>query len=431
MCPRPALRTRLAKTRWVHHEPVAMNQWLPFEWVLATRFLREGLLQTLFIVSGVALGVSVIVFMSALLTGLQSSIFKTLLDYQAQIVISPPDEAPRILRRGDGTELATLVQPRAQRPRSIDQWQKVRDVTLAITGVLVVTPVVDGAAFILRGDGNTGISMRGIEPESYLRLIALKEKMIAGSASVGSTDIVIGKKLAKDLGVSTGDKLTLQAASGTSVVLFVSGIFDFGNQGQNTGSVYVALRTAQSLLGLPGSVTSLQLKVAAPFDAEALARQIEAQPGIKVESWIETNAEFFKALSGQTMSFFVIRLFVGLTAALGIASVLVVSVVQKSKEIGILRATGTTRGQILGVFLLQGAILGLLGSLFGSIMGWLFLIAWRGFAVNDEGVPFFVLAAGPSLYLAVAAGATVVGTLSALFPAQRAARLDPAVAIRG
>ena len=408
-----------------------MNRLLPFEWVLATRFLREGLLQTLFIISGVALGVSVIVFMSALLTGLQSSIFKTLLDYQAQIVISPPDEAPRILRRGEGTELATLVQPRAQRTRSIDQWQKVRDVTLAIPGVLVVAPVVDGAAFILRGDGNTGISMRGIEPESYLRLIALTEKMIAGSAELGSADIVIGSKLATDLGVSTGDKLTLQAASGTSVVLFVSGIFDFGNQGQNTGSVYVALRTAQSLLALPGSVTSLQLKVAAPFDAEALARQIEAQPGVKVESWIETNAEFFKALSGQTMSFFVIRLFVGLTAALGIASVLVVSVVQKSKEIGILRATGTTRSQILGVFLLQGAILGLLGSLFGSIMGWLFIGAWRGFAVNDEGVPFFVLAAGPSLYLAVAAGATVVGTLSALFPAQRAARLDPAVAIRG
>lgn len=408
-----------------------MNPLLPFEWVLATRFLREGLLQTLFIISGVALGVSVIVFMSALLTGLQGSIFKTLLDYQAQIVISPPDEAPRILRRSEAAEFATLVQPRAQRPRSIDQWQKVRDVTRGIPGVLVVAPVVDGAAFILRGDGNTGVSMRGIEPDSYLRLIALKEKIIAGSADLGSTDIVIGSKLAKDLGVTTGDKLTLQAASGTSTLLFVSGIFDFGNQGQNTGSVYVALRTAQSLLALPGSVTSLQLKVAAPFDAEALALQIEAQPGIKVESWIKTNAEFFKALSGQTMSFFIIRLFVGLTAALGIASVLVVSVVQKSKEIGILRATGTTRGQILGVFLLQGAMLGLLGSLFGSVMSWLFMIAWRGFAVNDEGVPFFTLQAGPSLYLIVAAGATLVGTLSALFPAQRAARLDPAVAIRG
>ena len=408
-----------------------MNPLLPFEWVLATRFLREGLLQTLFIIAGVALGVSVIVFMSALLTGLQASIFNTLLDYQAQIVISPPDEGPRSLRQEPGTEFAVIVQPRAQRERSLDQWQKVRDTTLSSPGVLVVTPVIEGAAFIVRGDANIGVGVRGIEPESYLRLIALKEKIITGTADLSSTEVVIGSDLAKDLGLSIGDKLTLKAAAGTSSVLFVSGIFDFGNRGQNSSAVYVSLRTAQSLLGIPGGVTRLWVKVAEPFEAEITAQQIAAQPGIKVESWIETNAEFFKALSGQTMSFFVIRLFVGLTAALGIASVLVVSVVQKSKEIGILRATGTTRGQILGVFLLQGAILGLLGSLFGSVMGWLFLIAWRGFAVNDEGVPFFVLEAGPSLYMYVAAGATLVGTLSALFPAQRAARLDPAVAIRG
>ena len=410
-----------------------MNSLLPFEWILATRFLREGLLQTLFIIAGVALGVSVIVFMSALLTGLQGSIFKTLLDFQPQIVITPPDQAPRALRGGGGggdVEFATLAQPSAQRPPSLDQWQKVRDTTLAIPGVLVVAPVIEGAAFIVRGDANTGVGLRGIEPDSYLRLVALRQKIITGTAELSSTDVLIGRQLAEDLGVKLGDKLTIRSATGTSIVLFVSGIFDFGNRGQNT-SVYVALRTAQSLVGLPGGISSLQLKVAQPFEAETVARQIEAQPGIKVESWIETNAEFFRALSGQTMSFFIIRLFVGLTAALGIASVLVVSVVQKSKEIGILRATGTTRGQILGVFLLQGAILGLLGSLFGSLMGWLFLTAWRGFAVNDAGVPFFDLEAGPSLYLVVAIGATLVGTLSALFPAQRAARLDPAVAIRG
>lgn len=412
-----------------------MNQLIFFEWVLATRFLREGLLQTIFIISGVALGVSVIVFMSALLTGLQASIFKTLLDYQPQIVIKPPDEAPRALRSDSGaepnTEFATRIQPRAQRLRSLDQWQKVRDTTLATPGVLVVAPVLEDSAFIVRGNANTGVGIRGIETQSYLRLIALSEKVTFGTANLTSTDVMIGRKLARDLGLAVGDKLILKSAQGTSVVLFVSGIFDFGNDGVDTGSVYVALRTAQSLVGLPGGVTSLAVKVAAPFEAETTARQIAAQPGIKVESWIKTNAEFFKALSGQTMSFFVIRLFVGLTAALGIASVLVVSVVQKSKEIGILRATGTTRGQILGVFLLQGAMLGLLGSLFGSLMGWLFLIAWRGFAVNDEGVPFFTLEAGPGLYLIVAAGATLVGTLSALFPAQRAARLDPAVAIRG
>ena len=208
-----------------------MNPWLPFEWVLATRFLREGLLQTIFIVAGVALGVSVIVFMSALLTGLQANIFKTLLDYQAQIVIKPPDEAPRSLRNEPGTAYAVRVQPRAQRPRSLDQWQKVRDTTLAIPGVLVVAPVIEDSAFIVRGDANTGVGVRGVEPESYLRMIGLQEKIIAGHADLASTDVLIGSDLANDLGLRLGDKLTLKAATGTTVVLFVAGIFDFGNQG--------------------------------------------------------------------------------------------------------------------------------------------------------------------------------------------------------
>jgi lipoprotein-releasing system permease protein len=408
-----------------------MNHLLPFEWVLATRFLREGILQTLFIIAGVALGVSVIVFMSALLTGVQDNFFKTLLALEAQIVIKSPEEAPRSLRQAPGTEYAAVVQPRAQRERSLDQWEKVRDTTLSIPGVLVVTPVVEGSAFITRGDANIGVAVRGIEPESYLRLIALREKIIAGSPDLNSTDALIGSDLAKDLGLTIGDKLTLKVDLGMPVVLFVSGIFDLGNEGLNSKAVYVSLRTAQSLLSYPGGVTRLWVNLAAPYEAKTIAQQIATQPGVKVENWIETNADFFKALEGNNLSFGIIRVFIGLTSALGIASVLIVSVVQKSKEIGILRATGTTRGQILGVFLLQGAILGLLGSLLGSFMGWGFLIGWRAIAVDDEGVPYYTLEAGVMLYVYVAIGATAVGTLSALFPAQRAARLDPAVAIRG
>lgn len=99
-----------------------MNPLLPFEWIMATRFMREGLMQTLLIIAGVALGVSVIVFISALISGLQSNLFRRTLDYQAQIVIRPPKEVARPLRGDDATLLATLIQPRAQRLRSVDQW---------------------------------------------------------------------------------------------------------------------------------------------------------------------------------------------------------------------------------------------------------------------------------------------------------------------
>jgi lipoprotein-releasing system permease protein len=412
-----------------------MNPLLPFEWIVATRFMREGRMQTLLIVGGVALGVSVIVFISALISGLQSNLFRRTLDFQAQIIVLPPEEVARPLRnlneQPTDKQTAVLLQPRAQRLRSVDQWQKVRDQLLRMKDVTVVAPVVSGAGFVIRADANRAITLTGIEPESYLRLIALKDKIIAGSANVTSSDILVGIELAKDMGVSMGDKLTLRTASGGTATLMISGIFDFGNKGQNQRSVYVTFRTAQSLLDLAGGASSLEVNVADPFSAETIAQDIQAQTGLKAESWISTNAQFFTALAAQSMSNTIIRFFVGLTAALGIASVLVVSVVQKSKEIGLLRATGTSRQQILRIFLLQGALMGLMGSVVGSLMGWGFLTLWRGIAKNADGTPLFVINFDPMLFVYAAVGATLVGTLAAVFPALRAARLDPAVAIRG
>ena len=405
---------------------------MPFEWILATRFMREGVLQTLFITAGVALGVSVIVFMSALLGGLQESLFDRTLDYQAQIVVSAPEEVARTLHEAkNNLRYAHVIQPRAQRLRSVDQWQKVVKQLRSRADAAVVAPILSGGGFVLRGDANRAVAITGMEPESYLRLIALAEKMVAGSAKVGATDIVVGTDLAAELGVSLNDKLTLQTAAGANTTLTVSGIFDFGQRGQNKTAVYVALRTAQSLLGLAGGVTSIGLDANDPFQAELLAQSISMQTGMKAESWIVTNADLFTALNGQNITFFVIRLFVGLSAALGIVSVLVVSVLQKSKEIGILRATGTTRAQILRLFLVQGALYGLFGSVLGSGLGWGFLVAWRGYARNPDGTAFFTINFDPMLFLYAAIGALLVGTLAAVFPAQRAARLDPAIAIRG
>ncbi len=410
-----------------------MNSLLPFEWILATRFMREGLLQTLFIIAGVALGVAVIVFMSSLIYGLQGSIIRRTLDYQAQIIILPTEEVARSLRQTETNQAnsAILIQPRAQRLRSVDQWQKVRTMVLQMQGVDVVAPIVSGAGFVLRADANKAVSIDGIEPDTYLKLIALKSKIIAGTAEVTTSDIVIGTELAKNLGVWLNDKIILQTATRASITLKVGGIFDYGNKGANERTVYVALRTAQSILNLPGGATSVEINLSDPYQAQIVAEQIQAQTGLKVESWITTNKELFTALYGQKITFFVIRLFVGLTAALGIASVLVVSVVQKSKEIGILRATGTTRVQILRIFLLQGALFGLIGSIFGSAASWGLLIAWRNLAKNPDGTPFFVLSFDPMYFIYAGLGAMLVGIISAVFPAQRAARLDPAVAIRG
>jgi lipoprotein-releasing system permease protein len=402
-----------------------------FEWIVAFRFMREGLMQTLLTIFGVALGGGVIIFMSALLAGLQSNIVRRTLNFQAPIVILPPDQVARPLRAAGAALVAPQVQPRSQQLRSIDQWQKVRVQVEQVPDVIAVTPVVSGPGFAVRGAANKAVTITGIEPESYFRVIALAEKIISGKIGIGTSDIIIGIELAKDLGAGVGDKLSLTTASGASTTLNVIGIFDFGNKGVNQRNVYISLRSAQNLLNLVGGVSSIEVKVRDPFAAETIAQSIQAQTGQQADSWIKTNAQFFTAMAAQILANTLIRVFVALTVALGIASVLVVSVVQKSKEIGILRAMGTSRGQVLRLFLIQGGVIGMAGSLFGSGLAWGFLVLWRSVATNPDGTPMFIVVIEPSLFMIAAVGATLVGILSAVVPARRAAQLDPVVAIRG
>jgi lipoprotein-releasing system permease protein len=408
-----------------------VNPFAFFEWIVAFRFMREGLTQSLLIIFGVALGCGVIVFMSALLAGLQANIVRRTLNYQAPISILSPDQVARPLRGDEPAGIAAQIQPRSQQLRSVDQWQKVRVQVAAIPEVTGVTPIVAGPGFAVRGEATKSVTITGIETESYFDVIALQEKIVAGRSNVGPLDIIIGTELAKDLGAVVGDKLRLATAGKAASTFNVIGIFDFGNKGINDRNVYVAFRSAQNLLDLAGGATSIEVRVRDPFAAEIVAQTIRAGVDLKVDSWIKTNAQFFTAMAAQILANTLIRVFVGITVALGIASVLVVSVVQKSKEVGILRAMGTARAQIMRVFLIQGGVMGLTGSLAGSLLAWGFLLLWRGVATNPDGTPLFIVVIEPPLFAIACLTATLVGILAAVVPARRAARLDPVVAIRG
>jgi lipoprotein-releasing system permease protein len=409
---------------------------LPFEWIVAIRFLREGRLQTLFIIAGVAIGVGVIVFMSALLSGMQANFIRRVLSAQAHIQLLPPRDVTRPLRIGPpasaaGELMAELVQPPLQRLKSIDQWQAVAQQIRSIPGVLVVTPVAAGSALAVRGSASRAISVAGIEPEMYYRIVDLNSKIVRGTVRLTGTDILIGTDLASDLGVEVGDKLRVTAASGAASALSIAGIFDLGNKFANQRNTFIALHTAQSLLGLPGGVTSLEVTVRDVYAAQIIAQRITAATGVEADSWIKTSAQFFTAISAQTTANTAIRFFVGLSVAFGIASVLVVSVVQKSREIGILRAMGISQGQILRLFLLQGGLLGLFGSVVGCLIGSGALALWLDMTRNPDGTPLIPLSFDPKLFAAALVLATLTGLVAAFAPARRAARLNPVAAIRG
>jgi lipoprotein-releasing system permease protein len=407
-----------------------MNHWLPFEWITAVRFLREGRLQTLFIIGGIAIGVGVIVFMSAMLAGLEANFIKRVLTSQPQIQLLAPDQIARPLRAAGEFEDAKVQRP-SQRVISIDQWPKIRAQMLAMPEVTAVSPTMSGSALAVRGDASRAITLSGIEPDSYFRIVRVPDYIVAGEARLTSEDIVVGIELARNLGASVGDKLNIQAASGANRVLTITGLVDLGNKGVNQRTAFVALRAAQSLLGMIGGVTTIDMTVRDIYAAEDIAQRIEAANAVEADSWIKTNAQFFTAVQAQETSNTLIRLFVALSVAFGIAAVLIVSVIQRSKDIGILRAMGTSRGQILRVFLLQGGLLGFVGSLFGAAMGAGALIYWHSVARQVDGSELFPLILQRQLFVLTALLATLTGLLAATAPAVRAAKLDPVVAIRG
>ncbi|WP_284335924.1 ABC transporter permease [Comamonas sp. NoAH] len=401
-----------------------------FEWVVALRFLREGRMQSLLIVAGVAGGVAVITYIGALIQGLQANTVNKTLGTQAHITLrAPEDVVTPIPARANDAVVMSDTQPRAQRLRSVANWQQLLPVLEAVPGMVAVSPMVSGSGLALRGEATQSIAIMGVELSRYQRIVNLREKIVAGVWGLQPGDAMIGVELAADLGVRAGDRFTIDTGSITESVR-VTALLDMGVKDLNRRTVIIPLRSAQSLLGVPGGATVLDMQIDDVWQADAVAQQLRARYPYEVESWQDSNAQLLSALNAQSISTLVIRVVVLIVVVLGIASVLVVSVVQKRKEIGILRAMGVTRGQVLRVFLLQGAVVGALGSVLGVALSWTLIALFTAFVLGENGGPLFPIALGWGDVLSATFTATLSGVLAAVMPARSAARMDPAQAIR-
>jgi lipoprotein-releasing system permease protein len=403
---------------------------VPFEIWVALRFLREGRTQTALILGGATVGVAVIIFITALMSGLQSTLVDKTLSSQPHLTLKRPERVARVLPAASGEVVTAVVEKVPERVRSIEQWQRALRLVLATPGVVAAAPTAAGSAFASRAEVSKSVAVRGIEEESFDAVIRIRRKMAAGSFRVQGTETVIGSVLAADLGLSVGDKLRLSTVEGRQDVFTVAGIFDLGDQNVNQRWVLVSLRAAQTLLDLEAGITTIEAKAADPFRADALAAELGPRTGLDADSWMKVNAQLLTALKSQDASALMIKAFVVMAVALGIASVLGVSVLQRSRQIGILKATGTTTGTVLRIFLAQGALVGVVGSvlggLLGTLMGWGFAAAVK----NPYGESLFPIELTPALFLLASAVAIGTAIVAAVAPALHAARLDPATVIR-
>jgi len=397
---------------------------------LAWRFFRDGRAQSWLLVAGATVGVSVVFFITALIDAVQTTMVAQTLDVLPHIVVRRPDQTLRNTGTKPGSvEFASLFQP-AQRLRSLESWPALMAEIERFDGVLAVSPTATGPAMATRATATRAVTLMGIDAERFPKVIRVTPRIKSGILALDGNRAVIGTELANDFGVNVGDRLQIAVESKPSTSFHVSGIFDLGNKDVNRRWVLVSLRQGQTLLNLPGGVSALDIRVKDIWAADSLADALQRRTRLRVDSWMATNSQLMVGLKSQAGSRDMIRILVVVAVAMGIASVLIVSVVQRSRQIGILRAMGMPKSAILRVFLWQGAAVGLFGALFGSGLGAVFAWLFQHSAMNPDGTPTYPVDFSPNLFIGSGLVALLTGLLSSLLPAGRAAKLDPAVAIR-
>jgi len=390
---------------------------------LAWRFLRDGRTQTLLTIAGATVGVAAFVFISALIVGLQDNLVDRTLGSQAHLTVLAEEPPPRPLYDEDGVLHARRTEETEPRRRPFDQWQRTAETLERTPGVVAVCPKVTGSALAIRGTTQQGVVVVGADAARLRRIVDLPRYLTQGRYRLGASEAMIGDDLAEDLEVSLGDPVRL-TTEGRDAQVRVVGIFDVGQEAVDGRWVVLSLRGAQTLLDRVGDVTAIDARVDSIFDADAIAEDASRRTGRTVESWIDRNQQLLVALQSQDQSTLMIRIFVMLAVAMGIASVLIVSVVQRRGQIGILRAVGTKQRTVLAIFLWQGAIIGVCGAVAGTAFGAIFALLF-------ERSTFFPIVIGPSLMASALAISLGTGVFSAILPARRAAKMDPAAAIRG
>lgn len=323
--------------------------------------------------------------------------------------------------------------------------------------VAAAAPFVTGQGLLVLGDRLSGAQFSGIEPRLEARVSGVGDAVISGdlaSLEAGSFNIVLGVELADELRASIGDKVTLTLAEGivtpAGVIprtkrFTVSGIYRIGMYEFDRRVAFINLEDSQKLFRLSGDVSGIRLSVTDIYRAPQIVREValEAGGGVLVSDWTRRNVNFFRSIQITKSILFVILLLVVAVAAFNIVSTLVMVVKDKQSDIAILRTVGATPSQILRIFITQGSVIGLLGTLGGVILGVLLAVNLEnivGFMETTFGIKFlaadvyFISDLPADLRIGdvarISAIALVLALLSTLYPAWRGARTSPAEALR-
>jgi len=308
----------------------------------------------------------------------------------------------------------------------------------ALPGVMDVTPYVSGQAFLYYGDRVLTLNVKGVDPQAEGRVTRIRQYMEGGQLRLPEGGIVVGSELADVLGVTPGDTVVLSSpVIGLNTPFKVSGVFKTGMYDYDLNLAFVNLEDAQAFFGVGSVVTQVGLRLAEPYGAPAVKRQITAmgQDSWRVRTWMEINENFFAALALEKLAMFIILTLIVLVASFNIISTLVVMVVEKTRDIGILKAIGVTGARVRRIFTWGGFLIGSAGVVFGIIGGTLLCVLLKRYQFIQLPKDIYYIDRLPVALQAqdvgiIAASALAIAFLSTVYPAGKAARLNPVDALR-
>jgi lipoprotein-releasing system permease protein len=406
-----------------------MKKLFNIEHFLAKRYIRikkgEGFrsLITLFAAGGIMLGVATLLVVMSVMNGMQTDLKNKVLGASAPITVMTIDQ------------------------KVIGDWQAIADtLKQSVPEIRDATPYIFEKALLRQENRTDGAIIRGVDPGTFPLVSDIPRNIETGEFDLSGRKVVLGNYLARRLWAHIGDTITISAPFSSAPTPFgfllpaedyiLSGVFDMGMYEYNATLAIISLENSQKLFGIDG-VTGIDFTLGNPYRAPELSIDIVAKLGypFRVVNWMESNRILLRALEIEKKVMFIILTLIIIVAAFNIVSSLVLIVLAKMREIGILKALGLSASSVTRVFLIDGLIVGGGGAVFGVLIAWVLCFLLGKYKFIDLPSDVYFLTKLPvemqlADFLVVVLSSVVLSLLAALYPAKRAAGLDPVEAIR-
>ena len=377
---------------------------------IALRFLTSNKLQTAFIVLGIAVAISVQIFVGLLIESLQIS-----------LVDSTMGNAPHITITSSRDDI------------TIRRWEELFAQLERYNVVEAISASASGNAYAKKGSTIKPVLVRGFDFDSADRIYNISESLYSGRIAEARNEILIGRDLAQDLELEPGDSMTITAPDGGNTTLKVTGFFDLGISSINKTWVVTNRDVAQNMFGYGSRVTEIDITTSNLFYADLVANAFKIMlndKDISIENWKQLNQSLLRGLEGQRISSAMIQIVIIVSVAIAIASILAITVLQKSRQIGILKAMGIKNRDVALIFLYQGFLVGVAGAVVGVGLAFGLLQSFISFTTSASGETVVDVYIDYFLVVRSWIIAVLAATIAGLVPARNSLKLNPVDVIR-